>query len=144
MSLLETLLYGMAANDLGGLDAHAARAVVEQLATSEPGRIAALDATAALHDDQRLREEIAGALRMVKSTGAVAIDDALLGAMRLVTFDRGAGRIRVGDVAIDAPMLTAMAGTDAVVGETKFRSLDGDEKMRRGVETDAQDEQSNL
>ena len=144
MSLLEALLSGMAANDLGGLDADAARAIVEQLTTSEPGRIAALDATAALHDDQRLREEIMGALRMVKSTGAVAIDDALFDAMRLVTFDRGAGRIRVGDVAIEAPMLREMAGTDAVAGETKYRSLDSDEKMRRGVDTGAQDEQSNL
>lgn len=149
MSVIEALLTGMAANGLYGLDADAARGVIDHLKTSEPGRIAALEATAVMHDDQRLREEIMGAMRMVVMSGTVRIDDAAIDAVRLASFDHEAGRIDIDGVSIDAPTLIidrpgGAHATTAVAGEDKFRSLESDENMRRGVGTRESDEMSNL
>lgn len=149
MSVIQALLTGIAANGLYGFDDETARAVIDHLETSEPGRIAALEATAVLGDDQRLREEIMGALRMVRMSGAVAVDDVMLDAIRLVTFDHAAGIIRIDGLEIDAPTLIVdrpggAHATTMVAGEDKFRSLESDENMRRGIGTSTSDEKSNL
>lgn len=148
MSVIEALLTGMAANGLYGLDEETARGVIAHLETSEPGRIAGMEATAALHDDQRLAEEIMGALRLVAMSGAVSVDRSVIDAVRLATFDHEAGRINIEGVSIDAPTLIvggrATRATSAVAGEDKFRSLASDEDMRRGVGTKTSNEKSNL
>lgn len=149
MSVIEALLTGMAANGLYGLSDETARGVIAHLRTSEPGRIEALEATAVSGDDQRLREEIGGALRLVAMSGATQVDDALIDAMRLVTFNHREGRINIEGVSIDAPSLRmegpgGAVATTMVAGEDKFRSLQGDEDMRRGVGTRESDEMSNL
>lgn len=146
MSVIEALLTGIAANGLYGLDADTAASIVAHLNENEPGKIAALEATAAAGDDQRLREEIGGALRMVAMSGAVKVDDGLTDAMRMVTFDHAGGRIGIEGVSIDAPTLRSRdaGATTAVAGADKFRSLQGDEDMRRGVSGGDTDAQSNL
>ncbi len=146
MSVIEALLTGMAANGLYALDADTAVSVVAYLRENEPTRIAALEATAAAGDDQRLREEIAGALRMVRMSGAVAVDDGVIDAVRLAMFDHAAGTINIEGVSIPAPTLARRdaAPTTAVAGTDKFRSLQADEDIRRGVSGADTDAQSNL
>ncbi len=150
MSVIEALLTGIAANGLYGLDEETAASIVAYLVENEPTKIAALEATAASGDDQRLREEIGGALRMVAMSGAAGANDGLIDAlgdaMRLVTFDHAAGRIGIEGVGIDAPTLRRRDGgaTTAVAGSDKFRSLQVDEDIRRGVSGGETDAQSNL
>lgn len=148
MSVFEALITGLAAHKLHGLDEATGRAIVDYVRANEPGKIDLLDATALAGDDQRLREEIVGTLRVVAASGTVAIDDALTTAIRLVTFDRDAARINIDGVAIDAPTLrprgAGAPATTAVAGEDKYRSLRSDIDMERGVGTAAADEQSNL
>lgn len=149
MSVIEALLSGMAANGLYGFGAETARAIVDHLNASEPGKIAQLEATAVSGDDQRLREEIGGALRMVRASGLAGIDDATIDAVRLATFDHAGGRILIEGVAIDAPTLRmdgkgGAHATTMVAGEDKFRSLESDIDMERGIGTKASGEMSNL
>lgn len=149
MSVIEALLTGMAANGLYGLSEETARGAVAHLQTSEPGRIEALEATAVSGDDQRLREEIGGALRLVAMSGAAGVDDALIDAMRLVTFNHREGRINIEGVSMDAPTLRidgpdGAVSTTMVAGEDKFRSLQGDDDLRRGVGTKTSGDMSNL
>lgn len=146
MSVIEALLTGMAANGLYGLDADAAASIVAHLNENEPTKIAALEATAASGDDQRLREEIGGALRLVAMSGAIVVDDAVIDAVRMVTFDHAGGTINIEGVSIDAPTLRAReaGATTAVAGAGKFRSLEVDEDTRRGVSSAETDARSNL
>lgn len=149
MSVFEALISGMAAHGLHGLDDASGRAIVDYVRTNEPGKIDLLDATALSNDDQRLREEIVGTLRVVAASGTVAVDDALLIAIRLVTFDHREGRINIDGVMIEVPELVtqgpgAAERTTAVAGENKYRSLKSDMDMERGVGTATSDEQSNL
>lgn len=146
MSVIEALLTGIAANGLYGLDADTAASIVAHLNENEPTKIAALEATAASGDDQRLREEIGGALRLVAMSGAVKVDNDLIDAIRMATFDHAAGRIGIEGVSIDAPTLRSRdaEATTAVAGEDKFRSLEVDEDIRRGVSSGETDAQSNL
>lgn len=146
MSVIEDLLTGIAVHGYYGLEEDTARSIVAHLQASEPGKIASLEATAASGDDQRLREEIGGALRLVAMSGAAGVDEGLIDAMRMVTFDHAGGRILIEGVAIDAPSLRSRdaAATTAVAGADKFRSLQGDEDLRRGVSSEDTDAQSNL
>ena len=149
MSVIEALLTGMAANGLYGLTPDAADGVIAHLKASEPGRIAALEATAVLHDDQRLREEIMGAMRLVAMSGTVDVDDAAIDAVRSATFDHRAGRIAIDGLSFDAPTLVTQGpgsaqATTVVAGEDKYRSLESDIDLERGVGTRESGEQSNL
>ena len=129
-------LIGLASGIGANITTAAASAAFQKVLGTRPDIERRLAHPSSPAEFQSALAEVGGVLEALAGTGSIAIDGALITALRSARFDHQHGRIHIGNAVVSAPFLeTGGTGTGQTVigGNTELRSSGTSIKIGQGA-----------
>ncbi len=125
--VVSAFIASYAAGILANFSVDGVKALFSAAVRCKPSLSDKMQAVKTLHDVEQVFKDAVGVIDAQAGSGNIAVDDALLTAMRGIRFDHAHGTVHIGDATISAPVLATgggagATGTTTVEGDTCLKS----------------------